>query len=101
MFIDFGDENIIYNEIGEDPLTFYIKNISQENEGITTIDIDKDNTLNNIKSKYVIFKNNKRKTELNNKDPIEINILFNDKFSIGNGDIVKETYIPIKKKFFL
>ena len=47
-------------------------------------------------------------TELNNKAPIEITILSNDKFSIGNtssfnkyisGGIVKETYIPIKKKF--
>ena len=108
LFVDFGDEHIIYNEIGDEPLTFYIKNISQENEGIVTIDIDKDNSLNNIKTKYVIFKDIKGMTELNNKAPIEITILSNDKFSIGNtssfnkyisGGIVKETYIPIKKKF--
>ena len=109
LFVDFGDEHIIFNEIGNEPLTFYIKNISQENEGVITIDNDNEHNLNNLKSHFVIFKNIKGMTELNDKEPIKIKILSKQSFSIGDtsnfqkyisGGIVKEIYIPFKIKFF-
>ena len=109
LFVDFGDEHVIFNDIGSEPLTFYITNISQENEGVVTIDNNNEHNLNNMKSHYVNFKNIKGMTELNDTNPIKIKILSTDSFSIGNtcnfqkyisGGIVKEIYIPFKTKFF-
>ena len=109
LFVDFGDEHVIFNEIGSDPLTFYVTNITQENEGVITIDNNNEHNLNNLKSHYVIFKNIKGMTELNEQKPIKIKILSTESFSIGNtsnfqkyisGGIVKEIYVPFKIKFY-
>jgi ubiquitin-activating enzyme E1 len=107
IFNDFG-EHIIINKTGSEPQTFLIKNITKEKEGIVTIDIENEtNSLYDI-SDYVIFKNIKGMTELNETEPVKIKVLSAETFSIGDtrnnkdyisGGMVKEINIPIKKKF--
>lgn len=108
VFNDFGDEHLIINKTGDEPQSVTIKNISKEKEGIITINADKDSISLYEFSDYVIFKNIKGMTELNDKEPKKIKIINKQSFSIGDtsnyneylsGGIVKEAFIPIKKKF--
>ncbi len=108
IFNDFGEEHLIINKTGDEPQSFIIKNITKEEEGKVTI--DKENESNSLYeiSDYVIFKNIKGMTELNEVEPLKINVLSSETFSIGDtrnyqdyisGGIVKEIFIPQKKKF--
>lgn len=102
VFNDFGEEHLIINRTGDDPNSFFIKNITKEKEGKVTINID-----NESNSLYE-FSDIKGMEELNNKEPIKINILDGESFSIGDtsnyneyisGGIVKEVFIPFTRKF--
>ena len=108
VFNDFGEEHLIINRTGDDPNSFFIKNITKEKEGKVTINIDNESNSLYEFSDYVIFKNIKGMEELNNKEPIKINILDGESFSIGDtsnyneyisGGIVKEVFIPFTRKF--
>ena len=99
---------MIINRTGDDPNSFVIKNITKEREGKVTIIIDNESNSLYEFSDYVIFKNIKGMEELNGKEPIKINVLDGESFCIGDtsnyneyisGGIVKEVFIPFKKKF--
>jgi len=110
VFNDFGDEHIIINKTGDEPQSFFIKNISKEKEGKVIINKDNETTSLYEFSDNVVFKNIIGMTELNNKEPIKIKkILDGESFLIGDttnfsdyisGGIVKEVFIPFKKKFY-
>ena len=108
VFNDFGEDHIIINKTGDEPQSFFIKNITKEKEGKVTINRDKDEISLYEFSDYVIFKNIEGMTELNNKELKIIKILDLNTFTIGDtsnykdyisGGVVKEIYIPYKKKF--
>ena len=80
-FVDFGDEFLIKDENGEDPLSYCIKSISKEKKGIVKIDT----TAGKIKlgnNDKVTFKEIEGMVELNNCDPINIKVLSNDTIEI-------------------
>ena len=109
VFNDFGDEHIIINKTGDEPKSFFIKNITKEKEGKVTVNKDEESTSLYEFSDNVIFKNIEGMTELNNKDPIKIKIVDGETFLIGDttnfsdyvsGGIVKEVFIPFKRQFY-
>ena len=108
VFDDFGDEHIIMNKTGDEPKTYIIKNITKEKEGKVTVDLENESSSLYEFSDYVIFKNIKGMTELNDKEPIKISVLNGDSFSIGDTShysdyisegVVKEILIPFKRDF--
>lgn len=101
-FVDFGDNFIVKDENGKDPLSYCIKSISKEKKGIVTIDTTAGKLKLGNKDK-VIFKEIEGMTELNNKEPKNIKVLSNNSFEIDDtsnfseyisGGIVEEIKIP-------
>ena len=97
-----GDNFIVKDENGKDPLSYCIKSISKEKKGIVTIDTTAGKLKLGNKDK-VIFKEIEGMTELNNKEPKNIKVLTNNSFEIDDtsnfseyisGGIVEEIKIP-------
>lgn len=108
VFDDFGENHIIMNKTGDEPISFIIKNITKEKEGKVTINLENETNSLYEFSDHVVFKNIKGMNELNNKDPMKIKIIDKETFSIGDtsnfndyesGGIVKEALIPFKRSF--
>jgi ubiquitin-activating enzyme E1 len=104
IFNDFGDDHIIYNPLGKDKQTFFIKNISNDKKGIVTIDDSNNQSLFTSSSDYFFIDEIKGMEELNDLDnPKKINIIDYKSFYIGDtsnygkyisGGIIKEAFIP-------
>lgn len=108
IFNDFGKEHYIINKTGDEPLSFFIENITKEKEGKVTINIEDENKTAYDLSNYISFKNVKGMSELNDINPTKIKILSNKTISIGDtrnyqdyisGGIIKEVFVPFKKEF--
>lgn len=104
IFVDFGENFIIYDEDGEENKHFYIKNISKGNPGIVTIDDSVENKKLNLSyGDFVNFKEIIGMNELNDTPPRPIRIISNKSFSIEDtskfsqyisGGIIEQVKIP-------
>ena len=82
-FVDFGDNFLIKDENGNDPLSYCIKSITKEKRGVVTIDT----TAGKLKlgnNDKVVFKEIEGMKELNNCQPIKIKVLSNNSVEIGD-----------------
>ena len=82
-FVDFGDNFLVKDESGNDPLSYCIKSISKAKKGIVTIDTTAGKLKLGNKDK-VIFKELEGMTELNNCEPKTIKILSNNSVEIDD-----------------
>ena len=101
-FVDFGDNFLVKDESGNDPLSYCIKSISKEKKAIVTIDTTAGNIKLGNKDK-VIFKEIVGMSELNNCEPKSIKVLSNNSVEIDDtsqfsdyisGGIMEEIKIP-------
>ena len=111
VFSDFGPKHIIFDETGKEIKTFLVKSITNEENGLVTIDdIQGTNNLNIGDGDFVKFKNVEGMTELNdeNKD-FQISMNSYNSFRIGdtskygqysNGGIVYQSIKPKVKQYF-
>ena len=106
-FVDFGDNFIVKDESGNDPLSYCIKSISKDKKGIVKIDTTAGKLKLGNKDK-VIFKEIEGMTELNNCEPKSIKVLSSDSVEIDDtssfsdyisGGIMEEVKIPKNYKF--
>lgn len=101
-FVDFGDNFLVKDESGNDPLSYCIKSISKEKKSILTIDTTAGNIKLGNKDK-VIFKEIEGMSELNNYQLKSIKVLSNNIVEIDDtsqfsdyisGGIMEEIKIP-------
>lgn len=106
-FTDFGDDFTVYDIDGEEPKRFTINSISKENPGIVNL-AHPCNDLDLSSNDYVIFKEIRGMTELNNTSPIKItkiddfNVQINDTSQLSNyisGGVILKAKIPLNIKF--
>lgn len=109
IFSDFGKEHKIFDDNGKEPKKFLCKNISNSQKGIISLVNEFDTIFNLNNGDYVLFKNVKGMTELNDNKPRKINVIDENSFSIdenttnyqkfeGNGDVY-EYKMPYKNKY--
>lgn len=109
IFSDFGDNHIILDQNGIEPKKFLCKDITNDQKGLVSIVDEFNNPFNLDTDDYVVFKNVRGMTELNDNKPRKINIIEDNIFSIdedttnyhkfeGNGDIY-EYKNPFKKQY--
>ena len=112
IFTDFGNNHIIFDENGEEPLSYLVKSISHDKEGLVTFDtIEKTNISNRklCKGDFVKFKNIGGMTELNDENrEFQIDFENFESFRIGDtsnfgeytrGGVVYEVKKPKKMKY--
>jgi ubiquitin-activating enzyme E1 len=113
-FVDFGNNFMVIDENGEEPLKYCIKSISKGKKGIVTIDTTA-GTLKLGNNDKVTFNEIEGMKELNNCEPISIKILSNNSLEIidtsnfsdyTSGGIMREVkykkeynFTSLKKRF--
>ena len=112
-FSDFGDEHIVYNSNGEDPLSYYVKYIINKENTYEIITDDRDDeNVELCTGDYVVFKEIKGIPGLNGKNPRKIKLISRNRFSVEKFEgekndesnyisdgIVEEIKLPKKMKF--
>ncbi|CAJ0951874.1 unnamed protein product [Ranitomeya imitator] len=106
LFCDFGDEMVVLDPNGEQPLSAMISMITKDSPGVVTC---LDEARHGFESgDYVTFTELQGITELNNADPVEIKVLGPYTFSICDttkfsdyvrGGIVSQVKMPKKISF--
>ncbi|XP_063792145.1 ubiquitin-like modifier-activating enzyme 1 isoform X1 [Pseudophryne corroboree] len=106
LFCDFGDEMVVLDPNGEQPLSAMISMITKDNTGVVTC---LDEARHGFESgDFVTFTEIQGMTELNNYDPVEIKVLGPYTFSICDttkfsdyvrGGIVSQVKMPKKISF--
>ncbi|XP_075691127.1 ubiquitin-like modifier-activating enzyme 1 isoform X1 [Rhinoderma darwinii] len=106
LFCDFGDEMVVLDPNGEQPLSAMISMITKDHPGVVTC---LDEARHGFESgDYVTFTELQGMTELNNSDPVEIKVLGPYTFSICDttkfsdyirGGIVSQVKMPKKISF--
>ena len=81
FFVDFGNNFIVIDDNGQEPLNYCIKSISKGRKGIVTIDTTA-GILKLGNNDKVTFKEINGMTELNNCEPINIKVLTDDSVEI-------------------
>jgi len=100
IFSDFGKKHIIYDQNGIESKKYLCKNITNSEKALITVVDEFDNPFNLDDNDYIIFKNVKGMTELNDNKPRKITLIDDNLFSIeentvnyhkfeGNGDIIE------------
>ena len=109
IFVDFGNTFNIYNKYGKEPRIFYIKNITNEENAVITVDDEslQDKFLSN--DSYVIISDVEGMKEINNNKPVKVKIIDYNKISINintskfqkylKGGILKEYFQKIEKNY--
>ncbi|XP_043934789.1 ubiquitin-like modifier-activating enzyme 1 isoform X2 [Protopterus annectens] len=106
LFCDFGEEFIVYDSDGEQPISAMVLNITKGSPGIVTCLDEHSHGFQN--GDYVTFSEVKGMTELNQCSPMEIKVLDRYSFSIcdtssfsdiGTGGYVTEVKMPKKYSF--
>uniref|UniRef100_A0A8C2X6K7 E1 ubiquitin-activating enzyme n=1 Tax=Cyclopterus lumpus TaxID=8103 RepID=A0A8C2X6K7_CYCLU len=108
LFCDFGEEMVVYDTNGEQPLSAMISMITKDSKGVVTC---LDEARHGFESgDYVTFTEVQGMTELNGCQPVEIKVLGPYTFSICEtagftdyirGGIVSQVKMPKKISFFL
>uniref|UniRef100_A0A674PNQ0 E1 ubiquitin-activating enzyme n=1 Tax=Takifugu rubripes TaxID=31033 RepID=A0A674PNQ0_TAKRU len=104
LFCDFGEEMIVYDTNGEQPLSAMISMITKDNPGVVTC---LDEARHGFESgDYVTFTEIQGMTELNGCQPVEIKVLGNICDTTGftdyvRGGIVSQVKIPKKIKVLM
>lgn len=106
IFCDFGEEFIVRDATGEQPISVLISHVSKEENSVVTCS---DETRHNFQSDdYVTFSEVEGMTELNGCEPKKVNILGPYTFSIGDtssysdyvrGGTVTQVNMPQKVNF--
>uniref|UniRef100_A0A8C2X7S2 E1 ubiquitin-activating enzyme n=1 Tax=Cyclopterus lumpus TaxID=8103 RepID=A0A8C2X7S2_CYCLU len=102
LFCDFGEEMVVYDTNGEQPLSAMISMITKDSKGVVTC---LDEARHGFESgDYVTFTEVQGMTELNGCQPVEIKVL--GKTTAGftdyiRGGIVSQVKMPKKISFFL
>lgn len=106
LFCDFGEEFVVYDPNGEQPVSAMVHNITKGNPGIVTCQDEHRHEFQT--GNYVTFSEVKGMTELNDCNPVEIKVLGPYSFSIcdtsgfsntGTGGYVTEVKMPTKYSF--
>ena len=109
IFVDFGNDFYILNKYGREPKTFYINNITNEENAVITVDPAsiQDKFLSN--DSYIIISEVKGMSEINKNTPIKVIAIDNNKISINintscfnkyiNGGIIKEYFQREEKNY--
>ena len=109
VFVDFGQNFIIYDKFGRNSKKFFIKNIT--NEKNCTISIDPSSIESNFLTNddFITIKDVEGMTELNNNIPQQIKIISNNEISINidsthfkkyiKGGLIEEFKKKIKKNY--
>ena len=109
IFVDFGSSFNIYNKSGKEPNSFYITNITNEENAVITVDLEsiQDKFLSN--DSYVIINDVEGMEEINNNEPVKVKIIDANKVAINintskfkkylKGGILKEYFPKIEKNY--
>jgi ubiquitin-activating enzyme E1 len=106
IFCDFGEEFVVTDTTGEQPLSVLISHVTKDENGVVTCS---DETRHNFQSDdYVTFLEVEGMTELNGCEPKKVKILGPYTFSIGDtssygdyvrGGVAKQVKMPQKVSF--
>mgnify|MGYP006274108109 CR=1 FL=1 len=106
-FVDFGDEFSVLDDTGEETKSFIVTNITNDKEPIVTIHDDKRHSFHD--DSYVKFTEVQGMTEINNTEPIPIQVIdgFSFKLKLDTSNfspykregLVENVKMPKKHKF--
>ena len=80
-FVDFGDQFNVFDVDGEPPVTYMIDAITNEEKG--TVTVTEESRLD-FRSEYVKFSEVEGMVELNEQEPVKIEVLGNFSFTFGD-----------------
>ncbi|UKJ90616.2 ubiquitin-activating enzyme E1 [Theileria orientalis] len=106
VFVDFGNNFVCLDTTGRELKTAIIESISNDKDGLVTVITDK--VIDFQTGDYVRFSEIEGMVELNNKEPLQINVNSKSSFTIGDtskysqyisGGVVTEVKIPKRIDF--
>ncbi|UKK01853.2 ubiquitin-activating enzyme E1 [Theileria orientalis] len=106
VFVDFGNNFLCLDTTGRELKTAIIESISNDKDGLVTVITDK--VIDFQTGDYVRFSEIEGMVELNNKEPLQINVNSKSSFTIGDtskysqyisGGVVTEVKIPKRIDF--